>query len=257
MEFLIFSKMSALNPASLESLPPEVLLSTLANQPYADILRLCQVSRQFAFICSYWQFWSQKAHRDFEFPQTLFQQTSLSPTQRYLQIRQYYLQPEQAFEEAAATGQVNLLDYLFSQLELPPEPEVLNHLLELAARNGHLEVVQFLVKEGATDFRPAMELAETAGQWPVYQYLEDALASQLNFGLLSAASEGDLDFVTYYVAEGATDINGALVEAAKFCQPNVVPFLLHQGATDIDTPRQIAQRQNCQAIVDILDEWNG
>jgi hypothetical protein len=69
----------------MEFYTPEVLWNILLRSDYDTILDYCRTSLH-SNICSSNAFWLQKAQRDFNIPSNIFNQTTLSPSQRYLQI---------------------------------------------------------------------------------------------------------------------------------------------------------------------------
>lgn len=100
-----------------------------------------------------------------------------------------------AFEDAAMKGELDKMKELRSQY-----PEVnLDYPLILAAQEGHLEMIKYLVKEGGNPRAKADQAlirAATEGHLDVVAYLL-SLGADANAGdglpLINAAHEGHLD----------------------------------------------------------------
>ena len=154
-----------------------------------------------------------------------------------------------AFVDSARTGNLAVVK-LFVQAGMSVESSSLGSpVLHRAAAYGHLEVVKYLVGQGASLTAKndsgflVLHLAAPAGHLEVVKYLVGQGASLTAKGrngetaLHSAATVDELEVVKYLVGAGssltATDKwgNMALHRAAKYGQLAVVKYLVGQGAS--------------------------
>jgi ankyrin repeat protein len=187
---------------SLESFPPEVVIPILLELPLPDLARLCRASQYFSSFCRDWNFWSQRAVLDFNFPPKLFHHTSLlTPQERYLEVQEYWNNPDAFLKEAAQQGNAELVQYL-----IEAGAKDLNNALYFAVEANHGNVVQVLIAAGARDIHDAFARAAATG------HLE-AVKALLQVRPLQEA-----------------DLHHALTEAARTGRSNIVRVLLQAGA---------------------------
>lgn len=74
---------------------------------------------------------------------------------------------EKALGIAAAQGNMEIINYLISK-----GGEDFKNALEWAARNNHLEIVEFFQNKGVTDFERAKELAIIGGNFEIFKKLD-------------------------------------------------------------------------------------
>lgn len=108
-------------------------------------------------------------------------------------------------EGAAAAGNIELFNKFVEQYRIPDYTTALNYSLENAAIYGQLEMVKYLIDQGATDLNKQLILATRYGHLEIVQYLIDHGANDLNRGLSEAASHGYFDIVQYLISRGAND----------------------------------------------------
>ncbi len=143
---------------------------------------------------------------------------------------------------AAKKGYIDVLKYLiFEQTYYQPKrvTVVIDRALQSAVGANQLEVVKYLVSEGADVDEgegEALMLAAGRGHLDMIKYLL-SLGVDIHRGdgvaLISAAYGGRLNVVKYLVENGAdvhADEDGALRFAAKGGHLNVVKYLISQGA---------------------------
>lgn len=189
--------------SNLESLPPEILQQVLFQLPAEEIVNLCRVSKYLRSGCHDMTFWSEKSFRDFKFPRDLFHRMILpNPLDRYHQVKMFNEYP--------------------------------NEFITIAARNGDLELVEYLVQAGATNLDDALEDAAESGHPDVVKYLIRAGGQNLDAVLDYAAQEGHLDIVRYAVEAGVTDLEKAFDTAVTNGYPDVVQFLIDHAGNDLD-----------------------
>jgi len=128
-------------------------------------------------------------------------------------------------------AQKTTLSSIASSISLGNE-ELLNMRLRLAASQGKIEVVKFLIDKGATDFDGA--LREAAESTDIVELLINKGVTDLDAILRKAAGFGKLYIVKDLLDKGATDLDGALRQAAESGQVNIVELLINKGAADAD-----------------------
>ena len=95
-------------------------------------------------------------------------------------------------------------------------------------KNGHLDVVKYLVERGADihQYEYALVLTAEKGHLDIVKYLiaQGANIHQYEYALVLAAEKGHLDIVKYLVDHGANDVE-AIDLAYKNGHPNAVIYL--------------------------------
>ena len=132
--------------------------------------------------------------------------------------------------------------------------------LPLAAVGGHLEVVKYLVGQGADDLSAALGSAAYWGHLEVVKYLvgQGASDTSLLYALYRAVVGDHLEVVKYLVGQGAS-ASSVLHYAAKGGHLEIVKYLVGQGAsvtaTDQEgrTPRDWAVARGHTAVVSYLE----
>lgn len=148
---------------------------------------------------------------------------------------------------AASGGYIEILQYLIDY----GATDFSGSLFQ-AARSGHFDSVYFLISRGGTDFNEALSGAACGGHFHIICYLIEKGANDFNHALKGAASSGHINIVNYFINIGATDLNNALKEAAKRGHLNVVKFLIEKGANDLITALHAACLSNNVEIVAFL-----
>jgi ankyrin repeat protein len=187
---------------TLESFPPEVVITILLELPLPDLARICQSSQYLSSFCRDWNFWSQRALLDFHFPPKLFHHTSLlTPKERYLQVQTYWNNPNAFLKEASLNGNAELVQYL-----IDAGAKDLNNALYFAVQANHVNVVQVLINVGVTDIHDAFANAAARGQLEVVKALLQVRPLQeadLHYALSEAARTGRSDIVRVLLQAGA------------------------------------------------------
>jgi len=171
------------------------------------------------------------------------------------------------------TGNIKMVDYLLTHGIIEKliskgfrgHLNILDGLLESAARGGKLEMVLYLLSKGS-DINNTYALREALirDKFNVFYYLltidkvplhlEAALETAagknylklvkylislgtfstkaLNKALDSAAHFNNLDVTEYLLSIGANDLNTALISAARECSNNVMNYLISRGASN-------------------------
>lgn len=250
---------------TLESLPSEMLVQVISKLSIPEIVRLCRVSRRLAEFCADETFWSQKARREFQYPQEQFLQASTgSPLQRYARIREMYYHPDIALNEAIYEGRRQDVAYILPRLR--QRIRSLRTGLLLAAAFGESAIILDLLNAGAGGIKSALEIAAQEGQtdaiFTILEWLEqkgrtidltqtigqavigghDELVLELtpteaarDYALLVATRFGSMNLMEELVAEGVSmnALDRSLVEAAEEGNDDRVNYLLSVGATNL------------------------
>ena len=123
--------------------------------------------------------------------------------------------------------------------------------LNIAAFNGHLSVVEFLVGAGASVDDGALRSAASGGQLAVVRYLVEEQGADLeatgydgSTALHDAAWYGRLSVVEYLVGQGA-DVNAR--------KSNGVTARDEAVSCSTDADRSAERRADCSAVVEYLD----
>jgi hypothetical protein len=204
---------------SLESLPPELVTQILLNLTLSDIIRSCRVSSYLRSFCSNWQFWSEKAARDFEYPPDLFLQRQHLPS-----IRGPWgvsPSPIKAYQ-----------DIQKRQLDL-------DHYLIFSAQRGDLPEINYLIHRGATNLNGTLRAAASSGQVATVDALIMDGATDINGAVIEAARHNHKALMDYLINRGFAmnqpiDLNQALDQATYYGHLNIVRDLINRGATDIN-----------------------
>ncbi|CAK4660384.1 unnamed protein product [Aphanomyces euteiches] len=149
----------------------------------------------------------------------------------FFEERGYDIYSEQALQRAmegcASTGRLDAIQYL---LEQHGDHDYSSRPMDLAAKNGHLEVVKFFHyhrHEGCTDF--AMDFAAQSGHFSVVKFLHDHRREGCTtYAMDMAAANGHFEIVNFlhtHRTEGCTTY--AIDYAAANGHLQVVEFLLH------------------------------
>lgn len=76
----------------MDALPREIVINILLQATYKDVLKFSLLSTIANQIFNNKIFWLDKAHNDFGTSQVIFENTSLTPNKRYLELLTTYLQ---------------------------------------------------------------------------------------------------------------------------------------------------------------------
>jgi ankyrin repeat protein len=127
-----------------------------------------------------------------------------------------------------------------------------NFAIRAASFNGHLEVVKYLVDNGA-DVNGGIESASKNGQFEILKYLVENGADVNHDGgwiIVEASMNGHLEVVKYLVENGADvtlNDNRAIKNASELGKMEVVKYLAEHGA-DIDKAIECAYEENKEEL---------
>ncbi len=115
-----------------------------------------------------------------------------------------------------------------------------NILLTYASYNGYLNIVQYLIENGATEYNEALLYAASRGYLEMLEYLVKIGADieyQDNQALIDASENKRLNIVKYLVQKGANikaRDNEALIRAVNGKNLEIIKYLLENKATSPD-----------------------
>ena len=129
-------------------------------------------------------------------------------------------------------GHLQVLQYIMEQSDIDINKK---HVMQIAIEDGHLDIVKFFIELG-TDSHSALQLAAKNGRLNIVQYfvsLGANIRADNDWALITAASEGHLNVVKYLIKLGAdihaqTDYSVQL--AAKNGHLDVVQYVVNNGA---------------------------
>ena len=156
----------------MEYLPRDVKYELLGKMTYPDLMKMCQVSKDFRRICQhqglakkkYVDYMKQKVERDYEID-----------LENFVKEKKYlpdWPKRESELILSSYYGRLRNVDFLIDQ---GVDPAALNNLAIISAsRNGHLPVVDRLLSERvdpADKNNEAIRLASMHGHLPVVERL--------------------------------------------------------------------------------------
>lgn len=160
-----------------------------------------------------------------------------------LKLARYFLargaKPTQnIFKLACGSGNLELVELLFSRLYVVntriDENEKIgglnNGLLE-AASSGHLEVVKFLIEQGASNLNKALKKAAQYWKEDIVYFLLENGETDMNAGLIGAARSGNVNLTNLLLTYGADNVQEALEQSIKYGKLDTFKFL---AVRDVD-----------------------
>ena len=225
------------SPISTVLNTPELLWYMLLKAEYEDVIEYCRSYVQAEQICRQNAFWIQKAQKDFGIPSNEFINTTLSSSQRYLQLLteeggiaigsekylglvdfaaraiqqnrddlyQYALDLgfnhwRTALKEYAAKGNKQLVDYY---LTLTPNYQI---AAQGALKGGHLELFNYIISLAPIDYQwDYMWLAFnalTGGYVDLFDYVRSLAPLNYNWSwnFLAGAVAGNKELFNYVIS---------------------------------------------------------
>lgn len=184
-----------------DTLPYELLCRILFHLNAVELWRLAQTGPSLGWIARNWDFWADKAKRDFQLPRALFEDTTdTNPCQRYCQVKGIQ--------------------------------QLLNWKLRECVFQGKIEWAKYLIDRGATDLIAILGIAIYRQYSDLIRYILAQKSLDLNRALMIASGYGDLDLVKELMSQGATDLRSATLQAALNSQRDVFDYLRSQ----LDSP---------------------
>jgi hypothetical protein len=234
----------------LNQLPLELLVLIIVQLSPTDLQHLSLTSSYFAQLLREWDFWSDKAHYDFQFPRSLFRQTDLHhPGIRYFEIKDHYPNWEWLLGEAARYGNQDAVKVAMSL-----GAKDLDGALYVAAKSNQLDLIQWLQRHGANVNYYAIVVAAEHGHQNIVNYLINYLIDprQLSIALYRTTIKGHHRIVTDLLRYGATELEDSLQIAASSGYSDIVVTLVNHGARTINAALMRAAQQGHYDIVRYL-----
>lgn len=111
--------------------------------------------------------------------------------------------------------------------------EMFNAGLRSAALKGHIDIVNSMIEQGATNFNEAFACAAVGGHLVIAHLLIEKGVTNFGDSLLSAVRHRDLEMVRL-IADQGVDLNGELYLAAYYNLLEICDLLIEKGATAFD-----------------------
>lgn len=135
-------------------------------------------------------------------------------------------------KSAIVCGDIKILEYLFGKGDKDKLPKSytihINHNNELvqASECGHLHIVEYLVRIGATEFTAS---------------------------LTAAAENGHIDIVKYFINKSVKSLDRALYLSCKNGHTDVFIYLISQGAKCTSLIKRIAINKGSDSIISFIN----
>lgn len=159
------------------------------------------------------------------------------------------------FNKACADGNLELVQQIFENPEQPiGAGKYLDEALFTACKNGHLNVVKYLVEHGARRLDWALLVTCVHGHLPVVKYLVDQGADNFDNALCHSYGGGHLHIVEYLTEFGGYDKSVAMTYASINGQLESVKRLVEKEKVEV-TPEVVmsACRGTLPDVADNLD----
>ena len=180
----------------LQVLPLEVIFEITDKLNYSDVLRLCQTSTVYANICADPTFWRRKTNKDF------------STTNRKDPLKHRETEQERYLRLATRAGEIypgsekytSLYNISEKFIEIQSldrsyflhkfDESQLDDAMASAAREGDREIVDQMLKLGATNYNRAMMEAAGGGHQEIVNQMLELGATNYNLAMAFAAVGG-------------------------------------------------------------------
>ena len=104
--------------------------------------------------------------------------------------------------------------------------------LERACRGGCLQIAQFMIKKGATDYDNGLRGACSGGHLQLAQFMIDKGAKDYDHGLYEACRGGHLHLAQFMIDKGTTNYDYGLCGACFGGHIQLAQFMIDKGATE-------------------------
>lgn len=125
--------------------------------------------------------------------------------------------------------------------------------LKLAARYGHMSVVELLLKRGSTELNEGLFGACKGGHVEIINFLIDKGADDFNLGLFGACRGGQRAIVDLMISKGADDWNQGLCGACTSGHVELARFMITKGADEWDEDWLCYAYEHCHVDMEVLD----
>lgn len=176
------------------------------------------------------------------------------PEISHLLVEKRELVYRQAFLNATWIGSLETVQILSKDDML--NEQIQNDALANAARNGHLEIVQFLNENGAVINDQSLVNAAENGHLNVVRFLVNKGVIVNISALINASRNGHLNIVQFLIEKGTIipkQLHDNILKHTKYL--NIIKFLLDYGARDVDY-EALYELIEYEAIVKLLLEYS-
>ena len=158
----------------------------------------------------------------------------------------------------AELGMINLLEKYISELNpLDNNLRILNQVVDIAARAGYKEIVEWMFRLGVSNYDWIMKLAASGGHEEIVQLMLDKGADEYGNAMMLAAKGGHKDIMQLMIDKGAKNYSHAMGYAATGGYMEVVLWMINLGASDYKWALEQAAGGGHKEIVQlILDKGN-
>ena len=176
-----------------ENLPKDVIFYLALTLDLPEILSLCSTSKKFNIsVCENRAFWIRRLKLDYGI--------------NYMSIKP--VDPKTYYKFYKDYG----IEYIGDQLYW-------------ATKEGSLDIIKLLIKDGATNWNLGLAGAARGGHKDIVQLMIDKGAYNWYRGLTGAAKGGHKDIVQMMINEGATNWNDGLYWATRGGHKDIIEFL--------------------------------
>lgn len=127
----------------------------------------------------------------------------------------------------------------------------INYGLRGAAESGNLELVNYMIKQGADDWDMGLIGASSGGNLELVKLMINKGADDFDVALSEAAGGGHIDIVELMLQKGATNVDYALMGSATL---GIAKLMIEHGAKDFNYALIVASREGNIEIIDFLIE---
>jgi hypothetical protein len=257
------------SPSSLESLPVELIQEILLHLSISDLSRVCQVCSDLSTFGRDWNFWAEKAWREWQFPRDLFKSTPLThPRDRYQQVKTYYIDIYASLDNIIGIASIRCHTVNGIDVNQPKDPRCLWHVDSPEDRHYQEQLVRHLISRQLDQLTPGtlpICFSPTFLEWlsergcgdlidPIFTRNggDGSTFIYLDPMLIGSARGGYLNSVKEMVRRGATQLRQALNAAIYDNHVDVVKYLVSQGPVDIDHARAHAPIDTHQYLTEFM-----
>ncbi len=139
-------------------------------------------------------------------------------------------------EGASTGGHRDMVEYILPFLKntISDWHFIINSSLQKAAKGGHTNVIELLIRNGETDWNFGLFGALEGNQRKLAYFFIEKGANDWAEALNIAARVGNREFVDFFILKGANDWNSGLYNAAVGRNRDMIDFFILMGADKLD-----------------------
>ncbi len=127
-----------------------------------------------------------------------------------------------------------------------------NQILYGACRDGHIEIVNFIIQRRANDWSYGLCEACRGGNIEIINLMIQCGANNWNWGLSGACRGGHLEIINLMIQHGANSWNTGLYGACRGGHLEIVNLMIQHGANNWDSSLQSAVSGNHSKIIKLI-----